>query len=50
MRVELTEVEEEIANLEKLVSQTELSQRYSPRWLAVKLLEEDEDIARKFKE
>ncbi len=44
------EVEEEIANLEKLVSQTELSQRYSPRWLAVKLLEEDEDIARKFKE
>lgn len=44
------EVEEEIANLEKLVSQTELSQRYSPRWLAVKLLEEDEDIAGKFKE
>lgn len=44
------EVEEEIANLETLVSQTALSQRYSPRWLAVKLLEEDEDIARKFKE
>jgi len=44
------EVEEEIANLEALISQTELSQSYSSRWLAVKLLEEDEDVTRKFKD
>jgi len=44
------EVEEEVANLESLISQTELSQRYSPRWLAVKLLEEDEEIIKKFRE
>jgi len=44
------EAEEEIANLERLISQTELSRQYSPRWLAVKLLEEDEEIVRKLKE
>ena len=44
------EVEEEVANLERLISQTELSQSYSPRWLAVKLLEEDEEIIKKFRE
>ena len=44
------EVEEEIARLEALVSQTELSRTYPPRWLAVKLLEEDEDLVQKFKE
>lgn len=44
------EVEEEIVNLEALISQTELSQSYSSRWLAVKLLEEDDDVTRKFKE
>ena len=44
------EVEEEIARLEALVSQTELSRTYPPRWLAVKLLEEDEDVVQKFKE
>jgi len=44
------EVEEEVANLESLISQNELSQRYSPRWLAVKLLEEDEEIIKKFRE
>jgi len=44
------EVEEEIARLEALVSQTELSRTYPPRWLAVKLLEEDEDVIQKFKE
>jgi len=44
------EVEEEIADLERLISQTELSQSYSPRWLAVKLLEEDEEIIKKFRE
>jgi len=44
------EAEEEIANLERLISRTELSRQYSPRWLVVKLLEEDEEIIRKFKE
>jgi len=45
------EAEEEIAKLEKLISQDgELSGKYPPRWLAVKLLEGDEDITKKFKE
>src|SRR4030042_5280115 len=44
------EVEEEIANLAGLISQNNLSQNYSPRWLAVKLLEGDEEIIKKFKE
>ncbi len=51
LRVEYgREVEEEIANLEKLISQTKLSQSYSPRWLAVKLLEEDKEIVAKLRE
>jgi len=44
------EVENEIAKLEKLISQSPLSTNYSPRWLAVKLLEGDEEIIRKFEE
>jgi len=44
------EVEEEIAKLEKVISNNSLSQKYPPRWLAVKLLEEDEEIIKKFKE
>ena len=44
------EVEEEITKLEKIISNKSLSNKYSPRWLAVKLLEEDEEIAKKFKE
>lgn len=44
------EVEEEIAKLEKVISSNSLSQKYPPRWLAVKLLEEDEEIIKKFKE
>jgi ferrous iron transport protein B len=44
------ELEEEISHLENLISQTELSQRYPPRWLAVKLLEGDEEIVKKFRE
>jgi small GTP-binding protein len=51
LRVEYgREVEKEIANLEELISQTDLSQSYYPRWLAVKLLEEDKEIIRKFRE
>jgi ferrous iron transport protein B len=44
------EVEEEIAKLEKVISTNSLSQKYPPRWLAVKLLEEDEEIIKRFKE
>ena len=44
------ELEEEISHLENLISQTGLSQRYPPRWLAVKLLEGDEEIVKKFRE
>ena len=44
------EVENEIAKLEKLISQSSLAMNYPPRWLAVKLLEGDEEIISKFKE
>ena len=44
------EVEEELAKLEKVIANNPLSQKYSPRWLAVKLLEEDEEIIKKFEE
>jgi len=42
------EVENEIAKLEKLISQSPLSVNYPPRWLVVKLLEGDEEILKKF--
>jgi small GTP-binding protein len=41
------DVEGEIAKLEKLISGNSLAGLYPPRWLAVKLLEEDEEIVRK---
>ena len=44
------EIEEEIASLQALISQTDLSHRYPTRWLAVKLLEEDEQIIRELTE
>lgn len=44
------EIEEEIASLQALISQTDLSNRYPTRWLAVKLLEEDEQIIRELTE
>lgn len=43
-------LEEELTKLERLVSQSELSQKYSSRWLAIKLLEGDEEIIKKFRE
>ena len=44
------DIEEEIAGLEKLIAQdAELAGKYSPRWLAVKLLEGDEEIVKKFR-
>ena len=44
------DVEEEITKLEKLVSSNSLAEGYSPRWLAVKLLEEDEQIISKIRQ
>jgi small GTP-binding protein len=44
------EIEEEISKLESLISETELSEKYPPRWLALKLLEGDEEIADKFRD
>jgi ferrous iron transport protein B len=44
------DVEEEIAKLEKLISDNSLAKGYSPRWLAVKLLEEDEEIISKIRQ
>ena len=42
------EMEEEIVALQELIEQdADLRERYSTRWLAVKLLEEDEDILTK---
>ncbi len=43
------DLEEEITKLEKVVSNNSLAQSYSPRWLAVKLLEEDKEIINKVK-
>ncbi|MDD4873946.1 MAG: ferrous iron transporter B, partial [Dehalococcoidales bacterium] len=43
------EAETEIAKLEKVIENSPISQKYIPRWLAVKLLEQDEDIIKKFK-
>jgi len=44
------DVEAEIARLEKLISGNPLAESYSPRWLAVKLLEEDEEIISKIRQ
>jgi ferrous iron transport protein B len=46
-----TEVENEIVKLQTLIEKdADLRQRYGARWLAVKLLEEDEEIAAKLQE
>ena len=44
------EVEGELAKLEEFVSKSKLASKYSSRWLAVKLLEGDEEIIKKFQE
>lgn len=44
------DVEAEIAKLEKLISDNSLAKSYSSRWLAVKLLEEDEEIITKIRQ
>jgi small GTP-binding protein len=43
-----SELEEHIKELEKVIAQDEeLSQRFPPRWLAIKLLEEDSEVLKK---
>ncbi len=44
------DVEVEIAKLEKLISDNTLGGVYSPRWLAVKLLEDDREIIKKVRQ
>ncbi|MFC1901672.1 FeoB small GTPase domain-containing protein [Chloroflexota bacterium] len=44
------DVEEEIGKLEKLISGSPLAEGYPPRWLAVKLLEDDEEIISKIRQ
>lgn len=43
------EIENDIARLEGIISKNHLSDKYPPRWLAIKLLEEDEEILKKFR-
>jgi ferrous iron transport protein B len=42
------EVEKQIEVLEKAISEDAMSKKYSPRWLAIKLLEGDDEIVKKF--
>jgi len=44
------EVENEISRLEEAISGSPLASKYSPKWLAVKLLEGDEEVIKKFEE
>jgi small GTP-binding protein len=44
------EVEKEISHLEEAISKTPLASRFSPKWLAVKLLEGDEETIKRFEE
>lgn len=44
------DVEDEIAKLEKLITDNSLAKGYSPRWLALKLLEDDKEIIRKIRQ
>ena len=46
-----TEVENEIATLQNIIDQDAgLREQYNPRWLAIKLLEEDDDILDKLRD
>jgi Fe2+ transport system protein B len=44
------DVESEIEKIEQRFSKNPVAAQYSPRWLAVKLLEEDEEITRKIEQ
>ena len=47
LNIDGRDVEAEINKLENVISGNSLAGSYSPRWLAVKLLEEDEEITKK---
>jgi ferrous iron transport protein B len=42
------EIENEIAGLEEAITESRLAERYPTRWLAIKLLEDDAEIIKKF--
>jgi ferrous iron transport protein B len=44
------DVEVEIGKLEGIISGNSLAEKYPPRWLAVKLLEDDEEIIEKVRQ
>jgi small GTP-binding protein len=44
------DVEGEISRLEEAISESPLASRYPPKWLAVKLIEGDEEVIKKFEE
>lgn len=44
------EVENELDKLQKAISESSLTGKYSPRWLAIKLLEGDEEVMKRFQE
>ena len=44
------ELEEEISRLTEAISASPLTRRYSPRWLAIKLFEGDDETIKKFEE
>jgi len=44
------DIEEEIAKLEKVIAEKLPAGDYLPRWLAVKLLEEDEEIIERIRQ
>lgn len=44
------EMDEEIVKLEEMIARTELAEKYPAKWLAIKLLEEDEEVIKKFQE
>jgi ferrous iron transport protein B len=44
------EVENQISQLEEAIAESPLASRYSPKWLAVKLIEGDEEAIKKFEE
>jgi len=44
------DVEAELAKLENIISSNSLAGSYSPRWMAVKLLEDDKEIINKVKQ
>jgi ferrous iron transport protein B len=44
------EVENQISQMEEAIAESPLASRYSPKWLAVKLIEGDEEVIKKFEE